>query len=195
MKFLFQLHLHLLLITVPLSAICMLHMQILLQPLEQRQRCASFPPAPFWCHPTAPLHAHECSQFSPGYVHVHSYMGSPPLPACWLLLCSQIHGAQLNTCYFSSFFAYSDIGIQKKMKKMPKKAVSVQDLRQEQDLSQSTEIQQVFLRQHLSKEGRNHISGLSTRLSPLPLSPSTVGSIALGSSAQHAETRAPARTT
>lgn len=90
----------------------------------------------------------------------------------------------LTRAIFLLFFAYSEIGIQKKTKKMPKKAVSVKDLRQEQHLSQSTEIQQVFLRQHLSKEGRNHISGLSTRLSPLSLSPSTVGSIALGSSAQ-----------
>lgn len=97
---------------------------------EQRQRCASFPLALFWCHPTAPLHAHEYSQFSSGYMHIHSYMWSPPLPATWLLLCSPKHGAQLNTCYFFLFlFAYSETGIHKKIKKMPKKAISVKELR------------------------------------------------------------------
>lgn len=104
MKFLFQLHLHLLLITVPLSYMHATYANLLSRSFVQKQRCISLPLVLFEHHPTLPLHdpphTHYYSQFSSSYVQIHSRMWSPPLPAVWLLLCSQVYGTQLNMQFF-----------------------------------------------------------------------------------------------
>lgn len=141
-----------------------------LQPLLNRNRgalpslwsCSSaIPHCPTWL-------AHKYSQFSSGYMHIHSHMWFPALPATWLLHCSQIYKARLHTHNFS-FFTYSEIEIRKKINKMHERVISVRDLRWEEQLFPK----QVFWRQHETA------SVVRIRLSPLSWSCSIVGSTAV----------------
>lgn len=104
--------------------------------LVEKQRCISPPRS---CSSAIlhlplhnPLHTHYCSQSSPSYRQIRPCTWSLLFAAIWLLLRSQVYGAQINIWYF--FVAYSGIEIWKKMKKMPKKSIYVKDLRLNQQL-------------------------------------------------------------